>query len=143
LIAAVASVILLCCDGDIKSRDGFHGMWRLDRHEMRDSISNTWSLDSSRVGLTGFVVYDGLGHMGVQQIKAPGDTSQNNIDIVYFAKYILLENSVIQHTKVSSSFDDVGAAVRRRYEFRGDTLLLSPQEAKERLRVVWIKVSGG
>ena len=116
-------------------------MWRLDHHETRDSVSQAWFVDSTRIGLTGFVVYDGLGHMGVQQVKAPHDTSQNNIDIVYFAKYMLLDRGVIQHTKLSSSFDDIGAAVRRGYEFRGDTLLLTPEEADGRLRVVWVKVN--
>lgn len=73
-------------------------------------------------------------------MKAAGDTSENNIDIVYSAEYILLDNDVIQHTKLSSSFDDVGASVRRGFEFRGDTLILTPEEAEGRLRIRWIKV---
>jgi hypothetical protein len=115
-------------------------MWRLNRYEVWDSVSNVWTTDPTRTGLTGFVVYDGLGHMGVQQIKTEGDSSENNVDIVYFAKYILLNDSVIQHTKVSSNFDDTGFAVRRRFEFNGDTLVLAPEEAVDRIRVVWIRV---
>jgi hypothetical protein len=115
-------------------------MWKLDHHEIKDSISGRWLPDSTRVGLSGFVIYDGLGDMGVQQVEASDNASENNIGIVYFAKYILLENNVIQHTKVSSSFDDVGRSVRRGFEFHGDTLLLIPQEAGGQLRAMWIKV---
>ncbi len=130
--------MILSCVND-KPADNFHGMWRMVRHEVRDSISQSWSLDSTRLGLTGYVVYDGLGNMGVQQVKAPNDSSENNSDIVYFATYILLENGMIQHTKLSSNFDDAGVTVKRRYEFRGDTLLLTPEEANGRVRTVWVR----
>ncbi len=139
---AVAMLLILSqCRTESSPREKFHGMWKMDRHEMKDSASNKWLLDSTRIGLTGLVVYDGIGHMGVQQLKAANDSSENNIDITYFGTYEILANEVIQHTKLTSSFDDAGRSVRRAYEFRGDTLLLTPQEAQGRLRIRWIKVN--
>ncbi|MEJ0056188.1 MAG: hypothetical protein WDN75_11295 [Bacteroidota bacterium] len=70
----------------------------------------------------------------------PGDTSENNIDIVYFSTYAINENEkVVAHTKLTSSFDDVGSTVKRNFEFVGDTLILTPQESEGKLRIRWVR----
>ncbi|MEJ0057414.1 MAG: hypothetical protein WDN75_18210 [Bacteroidota bacterium] len=113
----------------------------MDKHEVLDSTTGRWLIDSTRIGITGYVVYDGKGHMGVQQLKMPGDTSENIIDIVYFSTYAINENEkVVAHTKLTSSFDDVGSTVKRNFEFVGDTLILTPQESEGKLRIRWVRV---
>jgi hypothetical protein len=138
----ISSLLLLGCnikENDLK-RDLFHGMWKMDKHEVLDSATRRWLVDSTRIGITGYVVYDGKGHMAVQQLKMPGDSSENNIDIVYFSTYAIDEvEKAIGHTKLTSSFDDVGSTVKRNFEFNGDTLILTPQEAEGKLRIRWIR----
>jgi len=140
----LAFLLFIACSkktNELKTFDPFYGMWKMDKHEVRDSVTNRWSVDSTRIVISGYVVYDGKGHMGVQQLKAPGDSSENNIDIVYFGTYVInTAEKSIAHTKLTSSFDDVGATVKRNFEFIGDTLILTPHESEGELRIRWIKV---
>ena len=132
---------LVCCQKkNNTASDQFHGMWKMDKHEILDSATGRWLLDSTRIGITGYVIYDGKGHMGVQQLKAPGDSSENNIDIVYFCTYTINESEkFVAHTKLTSTFDDVGTTVKRGFEFIGDTLILTPHEAEGAIRIRWIR----
>ena len=111
----------------------------------------------------GYILYDGQGHMGVHLTpKGYKDFDTNkNIDslnrddlialtkfyksnLVYFADYTLTENTVV-HNRLSSTDPKYwGKSFTRDFEFRHDTLILTPQEInpgqKQKLRLRWVKL---
>jgi len=141
--------------------DKLRGMWKLDKFESYDSVSRKWSDDVTRIGYTGYILYDGLGHMAVHLMpKAYDDFDSNNkldsIDYeelknltkiyrsnyVYFASY-MIENGAVFHTKLSATNPkDKGTVAIRELEFIGDTLILKPKEKINglRLRLRWVKM---
>lgn len=136
-------------------------MWKLDKFESYDSINRKWSDDVTRIGYTGYILYDGLGHMAVHLIpKAYNDFDSNNkldsisldelknltkiymSNYVYFASY-KIENGAVYHSKLSATNPkDKGTVAVREFEFSGDTLILKPKEKINglRLRLRWVKV---
>src|SRR5688572_4016472 len=65
LLALLSVLSIFGCETKNKRDDDFHGMWQLDKFEAFDSRTGSWVLDSTRVGYTGYILYDGLGHMAV------------------------------------------------------------------------------
>jgi hypothetical protein len=142
--------------------DKFRGMWKLDKFEAYDSVSRKWADDITRIGYSGYILYDGLGHMSVHLMpKAYNDfDSDKNTDslsleelqhltkiyksnYVYFANY-KIENGTVFHSKLSATNPkDRGSIAIRDFEFKGDTLILKPKEKINglRLRLEWIRVS--
>ena len=141
--------------------DKFQGMWKLDKFESFDGGSGVWRSDTTRIGYSGLILYDGKGHMGVQLIPKEYKNINSNKDIdslnmedvrhltrlysanyVYFANYVLSDSSV-EH-KILSATDPAscGQSLIRNFDFKNDTLILTPQvgigERKFRLR--WIKL---
>ena len=152
-----------CGTNEAKTSSKFHGMWRLDKWEAFDSLTNTWTDDTTRVGANGYILYDGQGHMGVHLTpKGYKDFDTNkNIDslnrddliamikfyksnLVYFADYTFTENTVIHNRLSSTEPKNWGKSFTRDFEFRQDTLILTPQEInpgqKQKLRLRWIKL---
>ena len=137
------------------------GMYILDKFEKLDTETGVWSADPNRIGWSGYILYDGLGHMGVhllpggyldfdagksldslstEQLKAVAKTYQSNF--VYFADYSI-KDSVIQHKRLSTTNPKYrGTTLSRYVEFRGDTLILTPKEKISglQLRLRWIKL---
>ncbi len=141
--------------------DKLRGMWKLEKFESYDSLSRKWSDDVTRIGYSGYILYDGLGHMAIHLMPAVyGDfNSSLNTDsasleellsltniyksnYVYFANY-RIENGVVYHTKLSATNPkDKGSVAVREFEFLGDTLILKPKEKINglRLRLRWVKM---
>jgi hypothetical protein len=139
----------------------FHGMWRLDKIESIDKESGNWTYDSTFTGWTGFILYDGNGHMGTQITpKGYKDFDANkNIDsiniedlkelvkfyqsnFVYFANY-KINNGTIEHERLSATNPkDWGSVLTRDFEFRKDTLILTPHENiwGKKARLWWVKL---
>lgn len=143
--------------------DKFTGMWKLDKYESFDSTSGKWYNTPSRVGYSGYILYDGKGHMGVQLLPPTFKDVDNNKNIdtlndkdlkkdlklystsfAYFAGCnIKKEENLIEHHIVSSNNpEDWGTTVKRTFEFKGDTLILTATELiggrKTRLR--WLRL---
>ncbi|MEI7980916.1 MAG: lipocalin-like domain-containing protein [Bacteroidota bacterium] len=139
----------------------FDGMWRLYKIETIDKESGNWVYDSTFTGRNGFILYDGCGHMGAQ-ITPNGykdfDASKNidsiNIEglkelvkfyksnFVYFANYKII-NGTIEHERLSATNPkDWGSVLKRDFEFRNDTMILTPHEIlwKKKARLWWVKL---
>ena len=147
---------------ELSSANKFKGMWKLDRFETFDTLTNKWRIDTTRLGYEGFILYDGLGHMGVQQTP-PGykdydvnkniDSLNNNelkkllrfyrSNYVYFSNYEIDKNT-IEHKRLSATNpNDWGTVLKRDFEFIGDTLILTTHENinGSKLRIRWIKLN--
>ena len=153
--------IYSCGSKDTKSNDKFSGMWRLDKFEAFDSLTNTWTDDSTRVGWNGYILYDGQGHMGVHLTpKGYKDfDTKKNIDslnhdelialtkfyksnFVYFSDYILTD-STVEHKRLSATEpQNWGKSLTRNFEFKQDTLILTAHEniAGQKIRLRWVKL---
>lgn len=160
--------IYSCSQKDENKREKFHGMWRLDKYESFDSISNTWRQDSTTWGQdtssidgSGYIMYDGEGHMAVH-LTPKGykdfDTkknidSLNNEDLkklikfyqsnfVYFANVELTDSTVVHKRLSATEPRNWNTKLVRDYEFRQDTLILAARESisGKRLRLRWIKL---
>ena len=147
----------------LSSTEKFRGMWKLYRFETLDSLSGKWSADTTRTGYSGYILYDGFGHMGVEQ-NPPGykefDVSKNidsmdnrelkKIARLYWSNYVYfgnytIENKTIDHKKLSATNPaEWGTSLKRDFEFKGDTLILITQEKinGHKLRIFWLKFAG-
>jgi Lipocalin-like domain len=139
----------------------FTGMWKLDRYESLDTSSGQWYDTPNRIGYSGYILYDGIGHMSVQLLP-PGykDVDSKSIDSAgnddlrkvlqlqsgsfsYFANCNITDSKTIEHHRISSNHPkEWGTTLKRSFEFKGDTLILTANELigglKTRLR--WIKL---
>jgi uncharacterized lipoprotein NlpE involved in copper resistance len=137
------------------------GLYSLDKFESLDSATGIWSAEQSRIGWSGYILYDGLGHMGVhlmpngyqdfkddksldslhdEELKTVAKTYQSNF--VYFADYSI-KDGIIMHKRLSTTNPkDRGTTLSRNVEFRGDTLILTPIEKINglKLRLRWVKL---
>lgn len=153
--------VFMMIDGDkLSDPNQFKGMWKLDRYEVLNA--GKWQADSTKIGYSGFILYDGLGHMSVQILPANYNSfdlgkdlnslsiedvqilaDHYHLNFVYFANYSVHEN-IVEHTVQSCTEPvNIGKVLKREFEFKGDTLLLTPitpEGKKSRLR--WIKLPG-
>jgi hypothetical protein len=119
-----------------------------------------WTADTTRIGYTGFIMYDGVGHMSVQLLPRNYKNLKTNFDIdtlnleylklltqlyssnyVYFANYSL-SDTMVEHKIVSATDPShCGNLLRRKFQFNNDTLILTPKVSKgdQQLRLKWIK----
>lgn len=139
----------------------FNGTWELDKIETLDKESGKWDYDSTFSGWTGYIIYDGQGHMAVQ-ITQKGykdfDANKNLDSIsneslkelvifyksnwVYFADY-KITNNTIEHKRLSATEPkDWGTVLTRDVEFRNDTLILTAHEivGGRKSRLWWNKL---
>jgi lipocalin-like protein len=144
--------------GNIKGPSQFKGIWKLDKYESLQS--GNWQTDSSRIGNSGFILYDGAGYMSVQLMPAGYNNFKHDGDLdplpaeelkdiadhyhsnfVYFASYTVHDN-IVEHTVLSCTEPvNIGKVLKREYEFKNDTLILTPITSdikKSRLR--WIRL---
>jgi hypothetical protein len=145
------------------SGDRFRGMWRLDKFESLDSVSNKWVDDTTFIGYTGYILYDGEGHMGVHLTPKgyKNFNSAKNIDslnmdelkvlakfyqsnFVYFGDYSFLNDSIIEHKRLSATEPkNWGTTLTRKFYFNKDTLILTAYEKirGQKTRLRWVKLS--
>jgi hypothetical protein len=156
---------LTICSCDTKERStspNFQGMWKLDKFETFDTSSGIWILDTSRIGYSGFIIYDGIGHMSVQLLPLNYKNLNTNIDVdtldieslksltrlyssnhVYFAVYVF-SDTLVEHKIVSANNPkDIGNTLIRNFKFKNDTLILTPRVAlgDKQFRLKWVKFS--
>jgi len=143
--------------------DKFNGTYKLDKFESYDSVTGKWNADKWRgKDAEEFIQYDGKGHMSVHLYPRDYkdfDTNKNidSIDqeslkelakfyqsnFVYFADYKIINDSTIEHTRVSATEPkNWGTKLIRSFEFINDTLILTAHEKLEtkKMRLRWIKL---
>ena len=157
------TLIFWACDQQPKpsAKHGFAGLWKLHVMEQQDRVTGTWK--EWRDGMQGYILYDGMDHMAVHlTTKGYEDTNLRfpnfNDTIpaealkhltgsyVYFAKYNVDEElGVVEHARISHSNPGMwNEVVKRRFTFRGDTLILQPLENENsNLRLKWVRQSAG
>ncbi len=150
-----------CKNKKLRSGEQFHGMWKLDKFEAFDSAASKWVNDTTRIGYSGFILYDGMGHMAVH-LTPKGykdfDTNKNmdslnmkdvkelakfyQSNFVYFADYETTDSTIAHKRHSSTNPKDWGSVLTRDFEFRNDTLILSAHEriGGEKIRLRWIKL---
>ena len=163
LVAAIIFFITIsgCMVHSVQSSEKkFRGMWKLDQFQVQDSTTKNWKPDPARIGYSGYILYDGLGNMAVQQFP-PGyhdfDINKNldslgieaikKIARLYRYAYAYIGNyeiskTTITHKKLSAtSPKDWGTIVKRDFKFSGDTLILTTQEKVKGASLVirWVK----
>ena len=163
LLSFLLLTLIACsCEKKEQSTDSpFHGMWDLDKFEVFDASSGTWSDDSILAGYNGYILYDGKGHMAVH-LTPPGyenfDASTNidsldinelikftryyQLNFVYFADYKTTDSIIDHHRLSATNPKDWGTVLTRDFEFRNDTLILTAHEpiGGRKLRLRWIKL---
>jgi hypothetical protein len=149
-----------CCKKEQTINSKFNGTWKLDKFESLDNNSDKWAYDSTFTGWTGYIIYDGRGHMGVEitpkeyrdSIANKNPDSLNIDDLrklvklyksnwVYFADYKITGNT-IEHKRLSATEPkDWGTILFRDFEFKSDTLILTPHETMggKKSRLWWVK----
>ena len=154
-------IIYSCGSKEMTNNDKFHGMWRLDKFEALDTVAGKWTDDTTRIGYNGYILYDGLGHMGVHLTpKGYKDfNSRKNIDslnlddlkaltkfyqsnFVYFADYVPTD-STIAHKRLSATEPkNWETTLTRDFYFNKDTLILTAHESigGNKVRLRWIKL---
>ena len=160
-IFILVTLILCGCQKEPKqkNKNKFSGLWTLHIMEQQDSLTGNWN--EWRNGMQGYILYDDLDNMAVH-LTAKGYQNTNiqfpnfidtifiealkhlTQSYVYFAKYTVFEEeSIVQHARIShSNPGDWSLVVRRKYTFKGDTLILEPVEQQNSsLRLKWIKSS--
>ncbi|MCX6166260.1 MAG: lipocalin-like domain-containing protein [Ignavibacteriae bacterium] len=160
-ILLTLGLISVDCKKDQTTESKFNGSWRLDKFESLDNNSGKWYYDSAFSGWTGYIIYDGRGHMGVEITpKGYKDFNANkNLDSlsndglielvklyksnwVYFADYKVSGNTV-EHKRLSATEPkDWGTTLTRDFEFKNDTLILIPHETLggKKSRLWWVKM---
>ncbi len=159
-ILLTLGLISVCCKKERTNESKLSGMWKLNKIESLDNNSGKWDYDSSFSGWTGYIIYDDSGHMGVE-ITPKGYkefNSNKNLDSlskdelkelvkfyksnwVYFAEYKITGNT-IEHKRLSATEPkDWGTILKRDFEFKTDTLILTPHETmgNKKSRLWWVK----
>ena len=161
LILFIIIILFLACTQETKQKETnqFSGLWSLSIMEQQDSTTGNWG--EWRNGMQGYILYDDKNNMSVHlttvgyekiDLRFPNftDTISNEAlkhltnSYVYFAKYTIdEENHVVEHARISHSNPGLwNEIVRRKYTFKGDTLILQPLEKETSgLRLKWIKES--
>jgi lipocalin-like protein len=162
-LALLILLTIFACSSNQTIDEKFNGMYKLDRFESFDSVTGKWVPDKWRGEYAdGFILYDGKGHMSVHLYpKDYKDFDTNkNIDsldcrglielttfyksnFVYFANYKVINDSTIEHHRVSATEPrNFGTTLIRNFEFRKDTLILTATEKIEnkKMRLWWIKL---
>ncbi len=140
-------------------REWFRGRWKL--HEIaREGPDGKFVVPESMAGRSGYILYDGLGGMGVHHIPAgykeypltqgvsPDSLSRKDLELfqkqfIYFGRYTIDTASkvITHHIDTDARPWMWGEPVQRRYEFSGDTLILMPLRSDPLMRISWIRVN--
>jgi len=136
-------------------------MWKLLKIEAFNEKTGKWTDDSFFEGWNGYIIYDGEGHMAaditpkgykdfdaeknIDSLDAVGLKALANFyksNFVYFANYKITGVSIDHQRLMTTNPKDWGSVLTRDFEFRHDTLLLSPHEIlwQKKSRLWWVKM---
>ena len=158
LLITIIFLLTIGCNQPNESIDNnsFIGLWKMHTIEQLDSLSGEWIEFQWMKGGTGYILYDNTEHMSA--IFAPKYYEKSNAKWLaitdslnandlswlaqnywYMAKYTVDKTKkTVQHERIAhvnpSNWNQI---VKRKYEFIGDTLILTPLELNVRLK--WIK----
>lgn len=159
------TLALIQCNEKTASSDfnKFTGRWKLHKIQLQDTITQNWTdVLGNNKDRKGFIIYDGLGGMGVHHVTENYENfefeGKGNLDsltkrdlrhftnnFVYFGKYNVNDiNKTIEHHIESHIYPKSwGSIAKREYKFKGDTLILSPLNKDLRLpiRIIWISLN--
>lgn len=159
LIFVITTFIFTGCiqESNDPTKSKFSGLWKLVIIEKQDPESLEWSEYNN--GMQGYILYDDKDNMAVH-LTSKG---YQNTDIifhdfddtvlieelkhrtqsyVYFAKYtVYVKEKYVEHARIShSNPNQWNVAVKRSFEFIGDTLKLTTIDRKAGpLRVTWLR----
>src|SRR5882724_1462555 len=102
-ITLLAIIVSSCKDSSQNVMAKFRGMWKLDKYESLDSATGKWHDTPNRIGYTGYILYDGIGHMGVQLLP-PGFKDVENHQNIDSASDEELKKNLRLHTTSFSYF---------------------------------------
>lgn len=125
--------------------------------ELRDTTTGSWL--PYRDGMQGYLLYDGDGHMALhlstrnyEQFSPPFPNFTPELQLAtlqhltnsyhYLGTYTIDEaQRTVTHTKLAhSNPKEWGLQATRRFQFRGDTLVITPtEEENANLRLQWLK----
>lgn len=154
-------LLFICAKSQKKtagSAEQFKGLWILDKYELYDSITKKWSTETGRIGYNGYILFDGNGHMALQITPAEYadfDVSKRkdslgikvlvnyyNNNLIFFANYKVDGNEIEHEVLSSTNPESIGAILKRDFEIKGKTLLLTPKNRFNgpKIRMKWVKV---
>lgn len=162
ILSVLTLVTIYSCSTPTRPAESqFQGMWRLDKFEAFDSLAGRWTDDSTRRGWSGYILYDGQGHMGVHLLPRGYQNFDSRKDIdsldqddlkaltrfyrsnfVYFANYTVSSTSIDHNRLTATEPMNWGKTLTRDFEFKGDTLILTAHESigGQQVRLRWIKL---
>ena len=133
----------------------FKGLWTMYSHEIQEE-NGSWESHNWMKDGTGYIIYDGEGHMAVHitpkgysskeinlgierdslvqinsapelELFSPSEKRYTPANYVYVANCRILDGSIIEHARISHGDPmKFNEVVQREFEFVGDTLILSP-----------------
>jgi hypothetical protein len=163
LLFLLISLFISCHrSSEISIFDEFHGRWSLHIVEQQQDSLSAWTpRGGSYEGRQGYIIYDGLGGMGVHHV--PGgyenyvfegvggldNLTENDLkhlanNFVYFGEYKVIDSlQIIEHHIESSQSPALwGTVTRRKYVFSGDTLILNPVTSRyPKIRLKWVRIN--
>lgn len=161
-VGLITLLTICSCVPDQTIDEQFSGTYKLDRFESFDLVSEKWITDKSEgIDKDGFLQYDGKGHMSVHIFPRDYkdfDISENidslnqeslkqlirfyQTNFVYFAEYKVSDTTITHYRISATEPKNWGIIQTRRFEFRKDTLILSPLEKlnNKRMRLRWVRL---
>ena len=163
LTLIILTSLFVSCKNDrgLSDFDKFTGRWSLDIVEVQqDSTANWEPRQGHYKNRQGFILYDGLGGMGVHHVtehyedyEFEGKGSLDSLtktdlrhladNFVYFGKYRVNDSlKIIEHHIESVNFQNMwGTVAKRNYTFKGDTLILSLiTNTYPKTRLKWVRL---
>ncbi len=155
------TILIFSCKEKPGPAEKLRGMYRLDRFEQFDSAQHQWIPSPAWAGYSGYILYDGLGHMAIhlspkgykdtdistvidslnpEELKARAKFYQSNY--TYFANVTATDSSVV-HSKLSATNPrEWGTESIREVQWHSDTLFLTTKEniGQVRLRLRWVRL---
>ncbi|MGB1004828.1 MAG: lipocalin-like domain-containing protein [Salibacteraceae bacterium] len=145
-----------CSSPRAEKNQTVEGLWKLHSMKIRNTETGVWS--DYRGGMQGYLLYDGQKNMTIHltdkdyektDLDFPSFTDTIPVEALkyltksyyYVGEYKLLNDSIVQHTRLShSNPGDWGEVVKRHFSFKDDTLVITPTEQRlANLELKWVK----
>ena len=157
----IFTLSVACTVQESSDFEKFTGRWTLHVVEVKSDSLHPWiEREGNYKDRNGFIMYDGLGGMGVHHVpggyddyRFEGESLQTLTEkdlrhvannFVYFGKYRVIDSlGIIEHHIESSVYPHRwGSIARRNYVFDGDTLTLYPiRDGYPKGRLKWVRLN--